>query len=497
MLRDQSLVRNSANGISSDAFIQADDEHSVNSNISGDVQTFKLNTNSSPNISIPNYVHQNQELSESFHIPSRGTGMPEMNLRQKQPIYSTEDEEPLSSSVSAMTTSTGIPSSPAMSLQYSAICSSISSLFTNDIMQDHLNLLTQSTSTCTAEDEQLQSVSRGSDGDAIVGANTQMNGSAHEDDAGINSGENVPGIHELCEEPGINRHDFNSFRNVAMRLLAVDTQDDTSQPNSIHTDLLNEYWVNLSKEDWDNFERTAKEVLHVLDPSANSVHKIPVPPSPPIETMSDGCRVEGGGQGRDQLAIKSLRLESFLPSEFMCSLCHRLVVGATTLDCGCMRSFCISCIETYDEDMGEYLGMDQSCPSCHSPYHYNVPCHALDVAILKSVKELKPRIGMDTNEQPRANESLPEHEIKKFQSIFYTRLLLWRQEVLRRHARFASEQEQRQQQILSRHVDYEKEVLRRCEMSKKRKLWFQRTAEMSILVATFVFVSVRTLLRSR
>jgi hypothetical protein len=356
------------------------------------------------------------------------------------------------------------PSLGISSLRYSAICSSISSMF--DQVLDR-------SSTCISEEGKFDDISLLSDGDLLIVSN-------------VTEGNQAVVPEEIALEPGVNRHDFSTliFEKVGQHLLedtnsvvSIRGEDEWQQGND---------WPDFTDEEWDCFVHAANHILPVLDPSSSFSNTLKAPPSPPT-------RSEDQIQNQSCKVIASEFLQ-FLPGEFICSLCDLPIAGSTTLDCGCNKSFCVSCIEKHTEKYARFVekrdneslsSQRQSiCPLCSSSCDHT-PCHALDVAILEKIMELE-RYAINRNPTDDKN-------IKVFQAYFYARLLLWRREVNRRNAN----KDHCQQLLLANYARYEKEVLRQCEMKKDRKKWYQRAEGLVFISAACLFVGVRTLLRSR
>jgi len=210
-------------------------------------------------------------------------------------------------------------------------------------------------------------------------------------------------------------------------------------------------------------------------------------------------------------------MDTFRP-EFKCAICQQLIIGATTLDCGCENAtVCTLCIESHDtpvqanhmhhaddnlsqsspslpfrksgkdDIIDDYVMVSlvmndhgnqsmqccdepysatkctttpvsavigtKKCSSCHSSFDKHIPCHALDVAILDAVKNLELLTNSSTSDSNVSND-----DIKAFQSIFYMRLLLWRQEVVRRHAAILRKYDHEQQLLLSTLIEREEKA---------------------------------------
>ena len=363
------------------------------------------------------------------------------------------------------------PSVGISSLRYSAIYSSISSMFDNTLDRSSTNI--------SEEEEVFDEISQHSDGDLLI---ISKHGGSSKSGSGTTS---VP--KEIALEPGINRHDFNAlvFEQVGQQLFE-DMNNDNGSVHSAHITSQGNGWPNLTEQEWDQFVYAANEVLPVLDPSECVHSTLNLPP-------------ESSEHEIEQVASKVdlMDFSQYLPREFICSQCKLPIVGSTTLDCGCNKSFCSSCIQNYNP---KYVATEKEsikaeneslkggifhkkciyCPLCSSSCH-QIPCHALDVAILEKIMNLE-RIVLE--KYPRG-----ETNVKIYQAKFYERL---RKEINRQHA----ERDHYHQLLLANYAHNEKEALEHCERQKQRKYWYQK-AEGLLLINVIIFAGVKVLAKMR
>lgn len=238
--------------------------------------------------------------------------------------------------------------------------------------------------------------------------------------ASTNSASESSGIHDIS-------HDQVTFRNVADRLLL--------QPVSEARDA--KWFTRFTEQDWLNFRREADMVLAALGDDDTQILALP-PPAPPQFLRT--AMTNNDTQEAD------LSPSDVLPQPFICLLCDDVIVGACTLDCGCPHStVCTACWEAHqtkcivDDDELEYIQIElnRSCPFCEKTVVRDVSCHALDVAILHCVK------------------SLPDYH--PIQTKYYCRLMLWREEVLRRRSRIDKAKAQQRDMLLAEMIQREEE----------------------------------------
>lgn len=464
---------------------------------------------------------QEQKNSEGVHDPISDMRCDEVTILAGS-LY------PRNSLEESRCTSSSDVSASNLSLAFSTICTSISSLFSSN-PDDPTQSLAQSTTSLS---------SSASASSSIIPA----------DDSEINKHRfGLEAVTEERKEQDSDSFPPDTFLNVARRLAAQDSIlpgraristsstassfDSDNAKNDGDTMMYSpptpiEWWMDYTEEDWDNFALLCRDVLEVLEPEANGnrKNKLPLPPSPPPQPFS--CQTNATDEGSnhtqhpqlhqlDHSIFKQL-MDTFQP-EFICAICQQLIIGATTLDCGCEKAtVCTSCIEYHDDVkkdqsndiIDDYvmvsLALDdecelkearrdpyeicattctstgvgdasKTCPSCHTLYDRHIPCHALDVAILDAVKNLPmtlPKRATNTN-NVALNPS--GEDVEAFQSIFYMRLLLWRQEVIRRQAALLREYDHKQQLLLSRLIQREERVFgtkckeRRAKEERKKR----------------------------
>ena len=185
----------------------------------------------------------------------------------------------------------------------------------------------------------------------------------------------------------------HAFRNVANRLARSPTISDSG-----------EWFSRFTDEDWVAFRVAADMVLQALEPCPS----LALPPA--IPRLTTDCVSSS--------ALCLHDVSEYLPNAFLCSLCHDIIVGATTLSCTCEKStVCTTCWESYSTCIVESCDCDfvqietrKTCPSCQNKVETTVSCHALDMAIFHAVKNIPATI----------------------QHAYYLRLDQWRKEVLRR-----------------------------------------------------------------
>jgi hypothetical protein len=243
------------------------------------------------------------------------------------------------------------------------------------------------------------------------------------------------------------------------------------------------WYTRFTEYDWEQFRDVAKMVLSILEPP---LALLPLPPAPPAAHLPTG---------EDSLDDSySYCAEDHLPSNFVCPLCKDVIVGALTLECGCVSSaVCSCCWEKHTQgphDMSDQLGyiwVDQKeCPSCHGNVNSNVPCHALDVAILQIVQSL--------STEDDKTESLKRH--------YYSRLEEWRSTVLERNITRSEKETVRHDELLARLIQEEENVLweqHRCRQktlsNSTRNFLFLGQAAVALIAATAASVGLSTLAR--
>lgn len=354
----------------------------------------------------------------------------------------------------------------SLSLRYSAVCSSISSMF--DQVLDR-------SPTSISEGQQFDNISQHSDGDLLIVSNDKITSAPFDencdnDDASIEASPHVV-PEEIVLEPGINRHDFSSlaFRKVGERLLE-DAHSVYSVRGGEGGSQNGDDCPNFTKEEWECFISAANSILPVLDPSSTVFNALP--PSPPQNK-------EQVNQNEAEELIES-EIWQFLPTELVCALCSLPIAGSATLDCGCNKSFCISCIEQANKKLKDKMKGTRSCrcPLCSLDCNY-MPCHALDVAILEKIMDLD-RISQNRNLE----------QAKILQANYYARLMLWRTEINRRD----SKKDRYRQLLLADYVSCEKKALKQYEKMKKKEKGYER-AEGLVFIGACLMFGVRALIR--
>jgi hypothetical protein len=251
-------------------------------------------------------------------------------------------------------------------------------------------------------------------------------------------------------------HDLSAFMNVANRLRMAENPD----PGP-------EWFSRFTEQDWLDFRARAKMVLGALEASRGSSHVLVLPPSAP--------RVAPGEIIGDDTILPG----DVVPEAFVCSLCCDLIVGATSLSCGCAQSsLCTQCWEAHttvcdDLYLDGFVFVDERpmCPFCDTFEIMTTPCHALDVAILHVVKSLPARLPI--------------------QNRYFSRLNTWRDEVMRRQSQLPrSEQVQNSEHLLAELIQQEEEFI----WTKKRKFWQSPLgvflSEVAVVVAAASIASV-------
>jgi len=205
-----------------------------------------------------------------------------------------------------------------------------------------------------------------------------------------------------------------------------------------------EFWFNddWTEDELDSFIQASIVILPFLYSPPQIRRKIPMPPLPPKGRLPSTPELTKSGTA----SSSHPEIMSALPPEFICFLCNLPIIGATTLDCGCNKCACLSCIES------QYV--EEKCLLCHDPCRYT-PCLPLDKAILRAVTKLSP-------------STIDKMLVKSFQARYYFRVLAWRKEVNRRHVKQEQEQEQEQLLRLNDYAQYEEEHFERCKDNKWR-----------------------------
>ena len=174
---------------------------------------------------------------------------------------------------------------------------------------------------------------------------------------------------------------------------------------------------------------------------------------------------------------------SYLPSEFICSLCKDVLVGACTLSCNrnCNSStVCASCWDDHDynddnddndynqQEIATQMGFvwvetetktkTKKCPSCHTDVvitvHY---CHALDVAILHIIQDLP-----ETDNNNNTN-------LTYLKRRYYSRLSTWRNIVHNRNERYRQQKSIRDDELLARLIQEEERFFWKARSARQRR----------------------------
>ena len=234
----------------------------------------------------------------------------------------------------------------------------------------------------------------------------------------------------------VHTHDRAAFMNVANRLLI------SSNPT-----VGSEWFSRFTEQDWLEFRSNAEMILQALEPPQANSQILVLPPLAPRVNRSDA---------KSETNHNSIP-GCVIPRDFFCSMCHDLIVGATSLSCGCATSMvCTQCWESHitvseDNCLDGFIHVHEKrqCPFCKSlEIGEPIACHALDVAIFYVVKALP--------------DGFP------IQARYYYRLNAWRDEVIRRQShlpraeRFASNE-----QLLAELIQQEEEII----WNKKRPFW--------------------------
>jgi hypothetical protein len=299
-------------------------------------------------------------------------------------------------------------------------------------------------------------------------------------------------INQMCAE-GL---ETDAFERVAGHLMAFDPSLLSTSPFGHHhhpissssttttTTNYNNYWYNqlVSESDWDGFYGNAKNFLSILlseeDDDSSLVppsHPSQLPPLPPI--LPDSALMTPSS---DIQYMSEVPPSSYLPSEFICSLCKDVLVGACTLNCNCncncnSSTVCASCWDDHDynddddynqQEIATQMGFvwveietktkPKTCPSCHTYDVINVHyCHALDVAILHIIRDL-----------PDNNNNSNLIYLKR---RYYSRLLTWRNVVHNRNERFRQQKSIRDDELLARLIQEEERVFWKERSARQRR----------------------------
>ena len=251
-----------------------------------------------------------------------------------------------------------------------------------------------------------------------------------------------------------------SFRNVADRLAQLPPRRENA----------GEWFSHFTEQDWMQFRQAADMILKVLEPTCGS-SSLALPPQVPSFPVN--------------LPVEPTELTAsdYLPEAFLCALCHDAIVGAMALSCACERSTvcaeCWECCSFTDESGFLCIQTLVACPSCGREIDAAVPCHALDVAVLHTVK------------------NTPE----SVQHAYYHRLNEWRMEVLRRRAGERVQHSPRHDLLLAQLIQEEEEHFWNKNSAKqhslRRALLFMGEIALGVAVASLSAVGMAVLSRRR
>jgi hypothetical protein len=244
------------------------------------------------------------------------------------------------------------------------------------------------------------------------------------------------------------------------------------------------WYTRFTECDWEQFREVGKIILSTLEPYPKL---LPIPPSPPQNHLSTDGTTD---------ITSSYCASDLLPSNFLCTLCKDVIVGALALDCGCAAStVCSSCWETSSfapRGMSDHLGFvwveQRECPCCQASTNSNVPCHALDVAILQIV------------------QSLPTADAKAtcLKHNYYSRLEAWRSTVLATNLERSKKETTRHDELLARLIQEEEHILwgQQCSQERSlsnptRTLLFLSQAAVALVAASMASVGLSVLASRR
>lgn len=296
-----------------------------------------------------------------------------------------------------------------------------------------------SISTTESEYRNLQSLENSVTSDANHGGTFAENISSNELSFSTLDLSSLPPsiVHSMDDESNENALVVHcAYRNIANRLARLPTRDGGG-----------EWFSRFTEEDWVAFRVAADMVLQALEPCPS----LALPPTVPH--FNTDCVSSSASCSHD--------VSEYLPKAFFCSLCHDIIVGATTLSCACEKStVCTACWESYstcivescDSDLVQ-IEMRETCPSCQINVASTVSCHALDMAIFHAVKNVPTAI----------------------QHAYYFRLDQWRKEVLQRLGSTASATPSRRHDvILSELIQREEDMFwKKGDVNKNNAGWIR------------------------
>jgi hypothetical protein len=242
------------------------------------------------------------------------------------------------------------------------------------------------------------------------------------------------GILPITDRSSSASFENGAFERVASQLISDSSND--GRPNCWHDRF-------LTDSDWDRFRAISKNLLPFISEDSESVSQclLPLPPTPEARASTASSR---------DLPEVTYHAEDLVPSDFVCSICKDVLVGACILDCNCRSStVCMGCWENIDCDRQDlaarmdYVWVEsKKCPSCHSNADVKVSCHALDVAILRIIQDL-----------PDSDAS-----VACLKQKYFSRLSKWRKTVSDRNERYIREKAIRDDELLARLIQEEERV---------------------------------------
>lgn len=244
----------------------------------------------------------------------------------------------------------------------------------------------------------------------------------------------------------------------------------------------------VSQDELEKFTDAAKEILpHLVDFEAESHAPLLSPLLLPTGCCNDDIK--------EVDCHDTERLVSILPPEFICPLCQLPIVGAMSFSCIQNHSFCTSCVEKNYFLEDQFLkgntraysspprddDCSMFCPMCKEHCNH-APCHALDVAILRFMRDFDLYAKRLQETQPLLTLDLKS--LAAFQARFYERDLAWRTEVRTRKVL----NDHKKQSLLLEYAQFEKEeMLKFKEKTMQQNAWMHfAAAVVSIPIAVFM-----------
>jgi len=286
------------------------------------------------------------------------------------------------------------------------------------------------------------------------------------------------------------RFEDGAFERVAGRLL-IDSLSSSSLSGRHQSSTTSnyKYWYNrlVSESDWNQFRTNAKDFLSTLQSEEDidlriiSSVSMPLLPLPPM--VPDAALMPPSVDNKFSLELpvslssssyNEYRAEDYLPSEFICSLCKDVLVGACTLNCNCSSStVCAPCWDKHNNDDHDYhddynrqelaaqMGFvwietrtkkkGKYCPSCGADVDLKVHyCHALDVAILHIVRELPVSCDVDDDSNIK--------NLTNLKQTYYSRLSTRRNVVNNLNERYRRQKLIRDDELLARLIQEEERI---------------------------------------